>query len=124
MKKLLISMTLLIGMVAGVMVLSSFTTPKQNAKTECSQSEVAADSWKLFRENVPYCDPAKKTCIGYGFVWVNTDTYQITFSISKTGSKYDLSEYTKEEGYNMRFWHSPNSKYFYVNIYVPKSVFE
>ena len=34
MKKLLISMTLLIGMVAGVMVLSSFTTPKQDTKAE------------------------------------------------------------------------------------------
>ena len=121
MKKILISMTMLIGIVTGAMVLSSFTTPMQDAKTECLQTEVAADSWKLFRENVPYCDAEHNNCEGYGQVWVNTDTYQVAFKLPRDATKYDLSEYTQKDGYNMRFWW--NNKYHYVNVYIPKSAF-
>ncbi len=60
-------------------------------------------------------------CEGYGIVWVNTDTYQVAFSLSQNGKKYDLSEYTDKKGYNMRFWY--NSKYHYINVYIPNAVF-
>ena len=108
-------------MLTSVMLFSSFVAPKQ----ECSQIEMNAnDNWKLFREKVPYCDVDKKTCVGYGKVWVNTETYQIAFQIDGTSTKYDLSEYTGYDGYNMRFWYKTSSKYYYVSIFVPKSVFE
>ena len=119
----MMSATLLIGMIASAMVFSSFTSPKEATSAEYSQSEMATnDAWKLFREKVPYCDAEHDKCEGYGKVWVNTDTYQIAFQPERDGTKYDLSEYTQKEGYNMRFWR--NNSYHYVNIYIPKSVFE
>ncbi len=116
MKKLLIVMSVLIGMMAGAMMLSAFTTPKQ----DCSQVEMN-DGWKLFRENVPYCDGDKGTCEGYGYVYVNTDTYQVAFSLSRGSNKYDLSYYDKKDGYNMRFYYG--GKYYYISIYIPDAVF-
>jgi len=123
MKKVLLTMAVLIGLTTGVMTLSAFTTPKHDAKTECSNTKMNDDNWKKFREKVPYCDGDKDMCMGYGTVWVNTDTYQVAFEDDKTSHKYDLSEYTKKEGYNMRFWRSSDSKYYYVNIYIPASAF-
>jgi len=122
MKKYLFSTFMIAIMVAGAMMLSSFTTPKQNSKTKSSQIEMNG-GWKIFRENVPYCDGDKGVCEGTGYVWVNTDTYQVAFSFSTTSNctKYDLSEYTGKDGYNMRFWY--NSKYHYVNIYIPAAAF-
>ena len=115
------TLVIFVGMLTSVMVLSSFVSPKQ----ECSQTEMNANgNWKRFREKVPYCDAEHKTCKGYGTVWVNTETYQIAFEDDKTADKYDLSEYTGYEGYNMRFWRSSDKSYYYVSIYVPKSAFE
>ncbi|MCQ2306244.1 MAG: hypothetical protein MJ000_01600 [Bacteroidales bacterium] len=119
-KKFLLTISMIFAFTTVVATLSSFTTPKQDVKSECSQIK-ADDDWMLFRENVPYCDVDTQTCEGYGYVWVNKANYQIAFSITKTGKKYDLAEYTGKDGYNMRFWY--NSKYHYVNIYVPSSVF-
>ncbi len=45
MKKVLITMAVLTGMMAGGMVLSSFTAPKTNDKTVCSQINVN-DEWR------------------------------------------------------------------------------
>lgn len=119
MKKNFLTLVILVSTIISVMVLSSFVVPKQ----EYSQTEVSAsDNWKLFREQVPYCYEDKDACAGYGFVWVNTETYQIAFSIRRDGIKYDLSEYADKKGYNMRFWF--NSQYYYVNIFIPKSAFE
>lgn len=123
MKKIFISLVIFTGMIASVMVFSSFNLPKEETSTEYLQSKMATnDAWKLFRENVPYCDAEHDKCEGYGKVWVNTDTYQVAFQPDGYQTKYDLSEYTKKEGYNMRFWWS--NSFHYVNIYVPKSVFE
>lgn len=113
-------MAVLVGMTAGAMMLSAFTTPKQDAKTEYSQIKMN-DSWKKFREGVAYCDGDKGTCVGTGDVWVNTDTYQVQFR--KNGNKYDLTEYTGKDGYNMRFWDGGAEKYYYVNIYIPAAAF-
>lgn len=44
MKKVLITMAMLTGMVAGGMVLSSFAVPKTNDKTVCSQIDMN-DGW-------------------------------------------------------------------------------
>ena len=121
MKRLFLTLVMFASMLASVIALSSFVAPKQ----EYSQTEMNAnDKWKVFREKVPYCDVEKKTCKGYGKVWVNTETFQIAFQMEGNGTKYDLSEYTGCDGYNMRFWYDGASKYYYVNIYVPKSVFE
>lgn len=118
-KNLILTLLLFASSLTSVMVLSSFVAPNQ----ECSLTEMNDNNnWKLFRENVPYCDGANDVCEGYGYVWVNTETYQIAFSVQKSGTKFDLSEYTDIKGYNMRFW--MNYKYHYVNIFIPKSAFE
>lgn len=119
MKKIVLTLVMFVCLIANAMVLSSFVVPKQ----ENTQIKASGDNWKKFRENVPYCDADGKSCVGYGIVWVNTDTYQIAFSIDGYSTKYDLSEYTGCDGYNMRFWHKGNSKYYYVNIFIPKSAF-
>lgn len=122
MKRIITTMAIAAGMMASVMMFSSFTTPKQSSLS----IEMNANNWKLFREKVPYCDAGKDVCAGYGYVWVNTETYQVAISLSINPSsvKYDLSEYSGKEGYNMRFWHESNKTYYYVNIYIPKSAFE
>ena len=124
MKKILWTIAVLVGMTAGSMMLSAFTTPKQDAKTNCSQIQMNDDNWKLFREQVPYCDADKGTCKGYGEVWINTDTYQVVFKTCSSCKMRDLSEYTGKDGYNMRFWHDSDSKYYYVNIYIPAAAFK
>ncbi len=125
MKKVLLTMAVLIGMTAGTMMLSAFTTPKQDAQSECSQIKMNDDNWKVFREKVAYCDADTDMCKGYGTVYVNTDTYQV--AIRPAGYNYpykvDLGEYTGKEGYNMRFWHEGDKKYYYVNIYIPAAAF-
>ena len=120
MKKYLLTLALFAGIISGTMVFSSFTTPKH----VCSLIEMNANNWKKFREKVPYCDAEHDVCMGYGTVWVNTETYQIAFEDDKTSDKYDLSEYNGKKGYNMRFWRGWDKAYYYVNIYVPKSAFE
>ena len=112
-------MTLFACAVVGAMTLSAFTSTKQNA----SQIENGADYWKVFREKVPYCDADKDICMGYGKVWVNTDTYQVAFE-PECCKRTDLSEYTEKKGYNMRFWLDSKKTYYYVNIYIPRSAFE
>ena len=104
-------------------MLSAFTTPKQDAKAKCSVTET--QEWKVFREQVPYCDGDKGICEGYGTVYINNDTYQVAFKPCCSDcncNKYDLAEYTKKDGYNMRFWY--NSAYHYVNIYIPSAAWE
>ena len=117
--KVVLTIAVLAVIVVGAMTLSAFTSFRKTTSVEKEYS-LASDDWKLFRENVPYCDGGEK-CMGYGKVWVNTDTYQIAFSRNGYAEKYDLAEYTKKEGYNMRFWW--NNAYYYVNIYVPRSAF-
>ena len=46
MKKVLISATLLIGMMASAMVFSSFTTPKENVKVLTSQTNLREEGWR------------------------------------------------------------------------------
>lgn len=126
MKKLLISATVLIGLIAGAMVLSAFTTSKQAEKNKGLQTEVKdCDPWKLFRENVAYCDGDQDVCAGTnGYIWVNTETYQAAISIgcSTCGcTRYDLTQSDKKEGYNMRFW--KNNKWWYVYINIPRSAY-
>ena len=55
MKKLLISATLLIGMMASAMVFSSFTTPKEQDETFTSQVNVQ-DGWKEVGRYTGYCE--------------------------------------------------------------------
>ena len=115
-------MAVLVGFTAGAMTLSAFTTPKQDAKTKTESSQTKMnDSWKKFREGVAYCDGDNGTCKGTGDVWVNTDTYQVQFRIGS--ARYDLTEYTGKDGYNMRFWHKTHECYYYVNIYIPAAAF-
>lgn len=121
MKKIMMTMTVLVGMTAGAMMLSSFATPKQDAKAESSQIQMNNDNWKVARQNVAYCDGDTDQCKGTGDVWVNTDTSQakIVLDIRFTppaGGGYDLTEYTRKEGYNYRFWHTKDNKYYYVYI--------
>ena len=118
MKKVLIVTAVLIGMMVGAMMLSAFTTPKQDAKAECSKIE--NDDWVKMREGVAYCDGDNGTCLGTGDIYVNEDTYQVRIQIktpsSYSGNKYDLTDYTGKDGYNMRFWHSGLKKYCYVMV--------
>lgn len=107
-------------MLIGAMTLSAFTAPRNTASSE-DEYILASNNWKLFRENVPYCDGDKGVCEGTGKVWVNTDTYQVAFSIDGYSTKYDLSEYTGKDGYNMRFWY--NNKYHYISVYIPNAAF-
>lgn len=113
-------MAVLLGITAGAIMLSAFTTPKQIKKTECSQFKMNS-GWKCYRENVPYCD-GESSCAGYGEVWINNDTYQVAFkvqsgSVLDHNTKYDLASSTALKGYNMRFYAS--NKYWYVNLYIP-----
>lgn len=119
--KVIITIAVLAVTIIAAMTLSAFTTYNNSTVAENEYTLAANDGWKLFRENVPYCDGDKDMCEGYGIVWVNTDTYQVAFSLSQNGKKYDLSEYTDKKGYNMRFWY--NSKYHYINVYIPNAVF-
>lgn len=119
-KKLFVTVALLIGIIAGGMVFSSFMAPKDEKNNDVTQITMN-DNWKKFREGVAYCDADNGTCVGTGNVYVNTDTYQIQFRI--LDSKYDLTEYTGKDGYNMRFWHKKDNKYYYVYIYIPASAF-
>ena len=95
------------------MVLSSFTTTKQNAKIELSTD----DEWTCIRDNVPYCDADKDMCSGYGYVWRNADTKQLAFTFKKEtkATKYNLSRY-RGQNYNYRFWYYQDSKYYYVSF--------
>ena len=113
MKKVFMTMIILAGMTAGAMMLSSFATAKQDAKVENSQIQMN-DDWELFREGVAYCDGDTGQCKGTGNVWVNTKTYQAQMRIGS--NKYDLTDYTGKDGYNMRFWHRSHEKYYYVYI--------
>lgn len=121
-KKILFAMSMIAVMAAGAMALSAFTTSKHDA-TQVGMN--ADDNWKVFREKVPYCDGDKDVCMGYGKVWVNTETYQVAFE-PDCCSRRDLSEYTGKTGYNMRFWadFANPECYYYVNIYIPRSAFE
>lgn len=116
---------MLIVMAVGAMMLSAFATPKQDAKAESRQIQMNDDNWKVFREKVAYCDADTDQCKGYGTVYVNTDTYQV--AIRPQGYNYpykiDLGEYTAKEGYNMRFWHEGDRKYYYVNLFIPAAAF-
>lgn len=123
MKKVFITMIILAGMTAGAMMLSSFATAKQDAKVESSQIQMNDDAWKLFHSGVAYCDGDTDQCVGRGDVWINTDTYQVKFLISgyghgNRGDGFDLTEYTRKDGYNYRFWHPDRNKYYYVYINV------
>lgn len=115
-------MVMLVVMSAGAMMLSSFTTPKQDAKAESSQIQMNDSPWKLFRESVAFCDGDTDQCVGRGNIYVNTDTYQVRIHVPG-GYDYDLTDYTGKQGYNMRFWHSKNEKYYYVYINIPASAF-
>jgi hypothetical protein len=125
MKKLLMTTAMLVVMSAGAMMLSSFTTPKQDSKAESSQIQMNDDNWKVFRQNVAYCDADTDQCNGYGTVYLNTDTKQL--AITPQGYNYpykiDLGEYTAKEGYNMRFWYEGDRKYYYVNLFIPAAAF-
>lgn len=121
MKKIMMTMAVLVGMMTGAMMLSAFTTPKQDVKAESSQIQMNDDPWQLYRENVAYCNGDTDRCMGSGDVWVNTDTSQAKIALSKKntppkGGGYDLTEYTRKEGYNYRFWHTGDNKYYYVYI--------
>lgn len=123
MKKIILTMTLIAGVVAGSMTLSAFTTAKHNER--CANTKITVnndDAWKLFKEGVSYCDGDKDVCMGTGCVWVNTD-YQTAFSYNKTGPKYDLTQSSKKDGYNMRFWDNHKDKYFYIYINIPESAY-
>ena len=116
MKKTMMTTAMLVVMAAGVMMLSAFVTPKQDAKAESSQIQMSDDAWKLFHSSVAYCDGDTDQCIGRGDVWINTDTYQVKFLISgyghgNKGDGFDLTEYTGKNGYNYRFWHPDKKKY-------------
>lgn len=116
MKKIL-TIAVLVGMTAGAILLSAFTTPKQDAKTECSQIQMN-DDWMLYREGVAYCDGDTDQCVGQGNIYVNSNTYQARIRVYYQSNYYyyDLTDYTKKEGYNMRFWDSERSTYYYVYI--------
>lgn len=118
-KKVLFAMSMIAVISAGLMALSAFTALKQD-KTQVAMND--DDGWKVYKVNVPYCDADKDVCEGYGKVWINNETYQIAFQPNSSESKFDLGEYTKKEGYNMRFWY--NSKYHYVNLFIPRAAFE
>ena len=123
MKKMFLTLSMLVVMTAGAMMLSSFATSKQDAKAESSQIQMNDDGWKLFHEGVAYCDGDTGQCMGTGDVWVNTDTYQVKFRLPKQnspkqGGGYDLTEYTGKDGYNYRFWSKNDQKYYYVYINV------
>ena len=76
------------------------------------------DDWELFRSNVAYCDGDNDRCMGTGDVYFNTRTYQFKIDVFHDNNhyKYDLTEYTSKEGYNMRFWDTKKSTYYYVYI--------
>ena len=113
MKKVFITMIILAGMTAGAMMLSSFATAKQDAKVESSQIKMN-DDWVKFREGGAYCDGDTDRCMGRGDVWINPNTYQARIRVDD--SNYDLTDYTRKEGYNMRFWHGGDKVYYYVYI--------
>ncbi len=118
-------MTVLVGIVAGAIVVSAFSTPTQVVKTEFSQFKTNS-GWKCYRENVPYCD-SESSCAGYGKVWINNDTYQVAFEVDKgsaggSNTKWDLASSTALKGYNMRFY--ANNKYWYVNLYIPDAAWK
>jgi len=125
MKKVFLTITLIAGIVAGTMTLSAFTTAKHNER--CANTKITVnndDAWKLFREGVSYCDGDTDVCMGTGYVWVNTDTYQTAFSYTKTTDyKYDLTQSSKKDGYNMRFWDDNKQKYYYIYINIPESAY-
>lgn len=118
MKKTLITMAMLVVMAAGAMMLSSFATSKQDAKAESSQIQIN-DDWELFRTGVAYCDADTDKCMGTGDVYINTNTNQARIRVyigNGNYSYYDLTEYTRKDGYNYRFWHSDKQTYYYVYI--------
>lgn len=122
-KQILYTTTMIVVMVFGAMVFSAFTKPNHDTQLACINTGMNDNNnWKLFRENVAYCDGEKDVCSGTGYVWINTDTYQIAFSFSRGSSstKYDLTQTSKKEGYNMRFWY--NNRYWYVYINVPEPI--
>ena len=109
MKKLLISATLIIGMVAGAMMLSAFTTPKQEANAKCSVTE--NQEWQVLKYNVAFCS-SDSSCEGYGSICKNTRTGQLGFKISsmKGGDNVpdayiDLTPSSALDGYNYRFYY-------------------
>lgn len=120
MKKTLMTMAMLVIMAAGAMMLSAFATPKQDAKAESSQIQMNDDDWMLYRESVAYCDGDTDQCMGHGHVYVNSNTYQVRIRVhyDMNDHDFDLTEYTRKEGYNYRFWHNKDRKYYYVYLNV------
>ena len=113
-------MVIFAGMAVGAMMLSSFTAPRQNAKAENSQIQMNDDDWLLYRESVAYCDGDTDQCKGHGNVYVNSNTYQVRIRVNYDMNYHylDLTEYTRKEGYNYRFWHTKDQKYYYVYLNV------
>ncbi len=113
------TMAVLVGMTTGAMMLSSFATSKQNAKAESSQVQMN-DDWKKAREGVAYCDGDTGQCLGTGDVWVNLDTSQavIKFRDRSGNHTFDLTEYTRKDGYNYRFWNTAMKPAQYCYVYI------
>lgn len=87
MKKLFIAATLLIGMVAGAMVLSSFVAPKANDKTECSQITMN-DGWRRVGVYYGYDRDGKQSAFTF-MIWQKEGmcgAYYWTYSLD---AKYD-----------------------------------
>ena len=110
-------MIMFAGMSAGVMMLTAFTTPEQNAKAKSSQIQMNDDDWLLYREGVNYCDGDNGTCMGRGDVYINRNTYQVKIRIDGIGF-FDLTEYTGKDGYNYRFWYEGSRVKCYYYVYL------
>lgn len=98
MKKLFIAATLLIVMVAGAMVLSSFSEPKENVMTECSDVSICVTFGEPQCVNVGNCTVELKN-YGYGTyrVWCyNYNEYRVTvyykvMGYDNNGNKREIS---------------------------------
>lgn len=94
MKKVLISATLLIGMMASAMVLSSFSVYKQNAKAVLDNYEVKDDGWSYWTEAniIPYQKENGK--------WVKSRMSSPGFSKCRV----ERREWCGEKEYRIRLW--------------------
>ena len=116
MKKYLLAVAMITVMVSGIMVLSSFTTQKQNAKAEYSQTQMNDDDWELYRSNVAYCS-GDGTCEGTIDVYVNSKTLQLAVKKSSWTNMLDLTSTSAKEGYNMRFYWKNAYHYMQIDFY-------
>lgn len=122
MKKVLITMAVLTGLVAGGMVFSSFAAPKQDSKKECTKIEMN-DGWTRVGDWWGYTETGRKS--DYRFViWERKDACNSYYWVylNYTNSENSDPDHTKcttgvlRQNYEKKWYANVNGTQYFINF--------